>query len=351
MASFHPMATAPEKSSGRRGFFSRAARGASERVLDVVDPDVVLEHVDVNALLDRIDVDALLDRIDVNALLSRVEVDDLLDRVDVDRLLDRVDVDALLKRADVDALMTRVDVKALVDRAGIPEIVAESTSHLTGSALDLFRKPIVGIDEIMVRGLNRLVGRDPGQFPSGPGSLLTWVDAHTQDTGLRTGRYAGPVTRFIAFVVDGFIVATGFTLITAGLSYLVELISGGRQLDLEGRGVWFIAAYVLWAFLYLWLSVAIFGKTPGKTLMGVRVVRSDGSVALQSRQALMRAVTYPLSFAFLGIGLLGVIFGRERRAWHDHFARTAVVYDWGSRAAQLPSPLTAWLERKGLESP
>jgi uncharacterized RDD family membrane protein YckC len=317
------------KNSNRRGFFSRAARGASERVFDVVDPDMVLEHVDVNALLDRVDVNALLDR------------------VDVERLLERVDVDQLLKRADLDALMERVDVRALVDRAGIPEIVAESTSHLTGSALDMFRKPIVGIDEITFRGLNQLVGRDPRQFPTGPGSLLEWVAEQTDhDAALRTGHYAGPVTRLIAFVLDSLIVTTGFTVIVAGASFLTELVAS-RQVEVGGRGVWFVFGFVLWAFLYLWLSIAVFGKTLGKTVMGVRVVRSDGSIALHSHQAVIRALTYPLSFAIVGIGLLGVVFGRERRAWHDHLARTAVVYDWGSRTARMSTPLAAWLERKG----
>lgn len=326
------MSTEPDssgKNSNRRGFFSRAARGASERVFDVVDPDMVLEHVDVNALLDRVDVNALLDR------------------VDVERLLERVDVDQLLKRADLDALMERVDVRALVDRAGIPEIVAESTSHLTGSALDMFRKPIVGIDEITFRGLNQLVGRDPRQFPTGPGSLLEWVAEQTDhDAALRTGHYAGPVTRLIAFVLDSLIVTTGFTVIVAGASFLTELVAS-RQVEVGGRGVWFVFGFVLWAFLYLWLSIAVFGKTLGKTVMGVRVVRSDGSIALHSHQAVIRALTYPLSFAIVGIGLLGVVFGRERRAWHDHLARTAVVYDWGSRTARMSTPLAAWLERKG----
>ena len=326
------MSTEPDssgKNSNRRGFFSRAARGASERVFDVVDPDMVLEHVDVNALLDRVDVNALLDR------------------VDVERLLERVDVDQLLKRADLDALMERVDVRALVDRAGIPEIVAESTSHLTGSALDMFRKPIVGIDEITFRGLNQLVGRDPRQFPTGPGSLLEWVAEQTDhDAALRTGHYAGPVTRLISFVLDSLIVTTGFTVIVAGASFLTELVAS-RQVEVGGRGVWFVFGFVLWAFLYLWLSIAVFGKTLGKTVMGVRVVRSDGSIALHSHQAVIRALTYPLSFAIVGIGLLGVVFGRERRAWHDHLARTAVVYDWGSRTARMSTPLAAWLERKG----
>ena len=298
-------------------------------MLDVVDPDMVLDHVDVNALLDRIDVNALLDRIDV------------------ERLIGRIDIDELLKRADVDALMERLDVKALVDRAGIPEIVAESTSHLTMSALDLFRKPIVGIDEIVFRGLNKIVRRDPRTFPTGPGTLVNWVDEHTEDTGLRTGRYAGPVTRFIAFLLDSLIVTTGFTVIVAGATYLVELVTS-RQIE-AGRGLWYVIGFIVWAFLYLWLSVAVFGKTLGKTVMGVRVVSADGSVALHSRQAFVRALTYPLSFVIVGIGLLGVVFGRERRAWHDHFARTAVVYDWGSRTARLSTPLAAWLERKGLE--
>ena len=313
----------------KKGFFRRAARGASERVLDVVDPDMVLGHVDVNALIDRVDINALLDRIDIEVLISRI------------------DIDELLKRADIDALMERVDVKALVDRAGIPEIVAESTSHLTLSALDLFRKPLVGIDEIVFKGINRVFGRDLQSFPTGPGALVDWVDEHTEDTGVRTGRYAGPVTRFIALVLDILIVTTGFTVVVAGATYLVELVS---PIEVEpARGLWYIVGFVVWALLYLWLSIAVFGKTLGKTVMGVRVVDSEGSLALHSRQSLIRAVSYPLSFVVLGLGLLGVLFGRERRAWHDHFAGTAVVYDWGSRTARLSTPLAAWLERKGVE--
>ena len=57
-----------------------------------------------------------------------------------------------------------------------------------------------------------------------------------------------------------------------------------------------------------------------------------------------------LPVLIFGIGLLGIIFGQERRAWHDHFAGTAVVYDWGSRTARMPTPLADWLVRRGDES-
>jgi uncharacterized RDD family membrane protein YckC len=315
------------------------AAGASDRVLDFVDPNQVLDHVDVNTLLDRVEV---------NDLLDRVDVDTLLDRVDVNRLLDRVDVDALLERADVNALMDRVDVQKLVDRAGIPDIVADSTSHLTGSALDFFRRPIVGLDEIIFRALNRMVGRDPQAAPQGPGDLVAWVEEQTEaQTRVKTGRYAGPLTRLLAVVVDTLVVTLGFTLIVGGFTFLVQLfVSSDFELP-EASGIVYGVSLAVWAFLYLSTSLTIWGKTIGKALLGVRVVGADGSLALQGRKPLIRVLTYPLSFLFFGLGLLGVVFNPQRQAWHDRLAGTAVVYDWGSRTAVMPTPLADFLERRG----
>lgn len=316
-----------------RGIFGRIAAEASDRVLDIVDPNLLLDNVDVNTLLDKVDVDELLDRVDVN------------------RLLERVDMEALMARVDIDQIMERVDIKAIVERAGIPEIVAESTSHLTGSALDLARRPLVGLDEIAFRSLNRVVGRNPDEMPQGPSDLVEWVDdKFDEDAGnVKTGRYAGPVTRLLAVIVDFFIVTVGFTIIAAGTTFLIQLFASDYQPP-EQTG-WFSAiALAVWAFAYLWFSWGIFGKTIGMTLLGIRVVASDGSVRLNRGKALIRTLTYPLSFVFLGLGLLGVVWGRERRAWHDHFAGTSVVYDWGSRTASLPTPLAKYLESKQVDA-
>jgi uncharacterized RDD family membrane protein YckC len=313
----------PISDPDRVSIFSRMARGASERVMDAVDVDMLLEHVDINALLERVDINALLDRV------------------------------------DVDALMDRIDIEAIVDRAGIPAIVAESTGHLTGSALDLFRKPIVGIDEITFRGLNKVVGRDSTEFPSGPGQLTEWVDGKIEnrnqaggrvkvvDPGaIKTGRYAGPVTRLLAIMLDTLVVTTGFTLIVTVVEFLVDLLSGG-SVTISESGLWYGIGLGVWAFLYVWLSLTVFGKTVGKMVLGLRVVGADGTVGLHGSRAFVRTLTYPISIAVFGLGLVGIVWGRERRAWHDHFAGSAVVYDWGSRAAQMPSPLADWLERRG----
>ncbi len=322
--------TRPDR-DGKRGLLGRIASGASDRMLDIVDPNQVLDHVDVDNVLDRVDINALLDRVDINRLLERVDVDDLMTRV------------------DMDALLERVDVRDLVERAGIPEIVAESTSHLTGSALDLFRKPIVGLDEILFRFLNRLVGRNPNEYPKGPGDLITWVDEHAESSGaVKTGRFAGPLTRLLAVLVDSTVITFGFTLIVAGVVFLIRLFDPAYEIP-ANTGYIYGLSLAAWGLVYLWVSLAVFGKTIGKMLLGVRVVSSDGQVVLSGRQPLIRVITYPLSFVVLGLGLLGVVFNPKRQAWHDHFANTVVVYDWGSRTAAMPTPLADFLERRGSE--
>ena len=250
-----------------RGLIGRVTAEATDRMLNVVDPNAVLEHVDINSILERVDADALLERVDVDALLDSVDIDvlldnvdvnRLLDRVDVNRLLDRVEVDRLMDRVDVDALLERVDVNVLVERAGIPEIVAESTSHLTGSALDLFRRPLVGLDEIFVRVVNRVFRRDVTNNPQGPPDLIEWVEQrHGTDKAIRTGRYAGPITRLLAVLIDAFVVTGAFTAMIAALWFTVGLFVN----DLEpstSYGIAYVIALSVWAFTYLWIAYTVF---------------------------------------------------------------------------------------------
>ena len=147
-------------------------------------------------------------------------------------------------------------------------------------------------------------------------------------------------------LLDSFFVTALFTLIAGSITFLLRFFWPDVEIP-ENRGLLYGLGWFLWAVAYLWASVTIFGKTVGKLILGVRVVRSDGQVVVAGRNAFVRAITFPLSLAVFGLGLLGVVFGPERRAWHDHFAKTAVVYDWGSRTAAMPTPLAAFLERRG----
>lgn len=339
----------PDRPKGR---LSRLAGAVTGRVVETIDPAVVVDNldidhvvdrIDVNRLLDRVDVDRLLQRVDVNDLLDRVAVDELLDRVDVDRLLDRVGVDALLERVDWDRVLARVDLEAAVRRAGVPEIVAESTGRMAGSALDLVRRQLVGLDILVDRIVARILRRDVSTQPVGPGDLATSGSRPDGRPGV-TGHYAGAVSRAGAVSLDVGLIFALFTLGVAGLDLLARFFAGLSLAD-DRSGFWWVAALVGWAFLYVIVSLTIAGRTPGKGVVGLRVVSADGSI-LSGRQALVRTLVFPLSAAVFGLGFLGIVFGHHHRALHDLIAGTAVVYEWGDREAQVPGPLSAFLARK-----
>lgn len=159
-----------------------------------------------------------------------------------------------------------------------------------------------------------------------------------------TGHYAGPVSRAVAAAIDGSLIFVLFTLGAAGVNLLVGAIFGISPAEDSKGWVW-ILSLVIWAFFYAVISLAIAGKTPGKAVAGLRVVSKDGSV-LPVRRAVGRTLAFPLSLLFFGIGFLGIIFGRAHKALHDVIAKTAVVYDWGSRTAELPGPLSAFIARE-----
>ncbi len=64
-------------------------------------------------------------------------------------------------------------------------------------------------------------------------------------------------------------------------------------------------------------------RTPGKALLGVRVVGADGA-DLSFPRALARSAASLISTAALGLGFLWAL-GGTRRAWHDRLAGTSVI--------------------------
>jgi uncharacterized RDD family membrane protein YckC len=158
------------------------------------------------------------------------------------------------------------------------------------------------------------------------------MSARTAPTETLQGHYAGVASRTAAYVLD---VALSFGLFTAGvaaLGYVVDLVFNvtwnNNSSLLWGAGL------LAWEFFYYWYCWGMAGKTPGAAFLGIRVVRRDGG-DLGFRRAFVRTLVFPFSFLFFGLGLLGALFGRERRTLHDVAAGSTVVYDWDARAARL----------------
>jgi len=82
--------------------------------------------------------------------------------------------------------------------------------------------------------------------------------------------------------------------------------------------------------VYATLGGALGGATPGKRLLGLRVVARDGRPPSWGR-SLARALLALASAAFLGLGFLLALFTRSGRALHDLLAGTWVVATPGGR--------------------
>lgn len=146
-------------------------------------------------------------------------------------------------------------------------------------------------------------------------------------------RAAGSVSRFLAFVLDQFLIGVLFAagaVLVAGAARVVL----GSEIDTDSDRAWVGVAFVLWAFLYVAGSLAATGQTIGKAVLGLLVVDADGN-RLHGRQAMLRTLVFPLNFVLFGIGFLLGLVRQDRREFHDLVAHTAVIYAWDAETAQL----------------
>jgi uncharacterized RDD family membrane protein YckC len=296
----------------RQGLLGRAAGALTGRVVETIPPDVILEHIDVDALLDRIDIN---------------------------RVLDRVDMDRLLSRIDVETLLRDVDIETLVRRSGVPDLVAESTQRLAGGALDVARRLVVGLDTILVGVIATVLRRPIADAPTAPPALRPAEEE--QDVSTVSGQYAGPLGRLLAFGIDAGLMFALFTVGTAGLDYLLRVLF---DTSIGGRGdtPWSLVAAIAWVFVYVVVTTTIAGRTPGKGIVGLRVVTAAGYTVTPGK-VLLRTIMIPVAVMPLCLGLLPILLSRTRRGLQDLVARTAVVYDWGDRPARMPAPVSTFV--------
>ncbi len=114
-------------------------------------------------------------------------------------------------------------------------------------------------------------------------------------------------TRLIAIIIDNIILG-----VIAGVLY--NLFGG------TGYGLSFFAGLAYnW---YFWTRKD--GQTPGKSLMKIKVIKTDGS-PISDTDAILRYVGYYISGFFLLLGYLWAIWDENKQGWHDKIANTYVV--------------------------
>jgi uncharacterized RDD family membrane protein YckC len=135
--------------------------------------------------------------------------------------------------------------------------------------------------------------------------------------------HAGIVSRGLAMVVDGVFVNLGFTALAA----LVTLVGNAFGGNADGGSSLAIAvgstAWLAISAVYLAGFWSLAGETPGMRFLGIRL----SVERLPLGRCVRRLIGLGLSVITFGIGFLGIVFGKERRAWEDRFSGAAVLYD------------------------
>jgi uncharacterized RDD family membrane protein YckC len=161
------------------------------------------------------------------------------------------------------------------------------------------------------------------------------MSARTQSADMVSsqGNYAGAVSRFLAYVID-LAVSTGlFALGLAAISFVAQVVTG-HSITWNRSNIVVAIIFAIWQFFYFGYSWAASGRSLGMAVLGLRVVRADGA-GLDPWRGFLRALVFPLSFLFFGLGFLGILVQREHRALQDLIAGSAVIYAWDARAAHL----------------
>ncbi len=187
-------------------------------------------------------------------------------------------------------------------------------------------------------------------------SSRKYTDPSMYDINLKPVKYAGFMPRFYAFIIDVvfiFLASILFYFVVIGIIYAVASVMGGTSLSMLmlANAISIRLVYIAYPISFLYL----FGATPGKMLIGLRVVPS-GTPSTDKRgislsSSTLRSLSYPLiviiisyiflylsqdymlfiimssliSFAVGGLNLFLLAYTPNHRSLMDRIAGTSVI--------------------------
>jgi uncharacterized RDD family membrane protein YckC len=155
-------------------------------------------------------------------------------------------------------------------------------------------------------------------------------------------RYGGFWRRGFAFLIDQVIlygIYLAFFLIGL-MSYACGQLAHGGPLP-SAMGTWFMTFYwgaiVIVTALYFTCFVAVGGQTPGKMVLGLKVVPAEDGL-MTFGTAFLRWVGYMVSSFFFYLGFGWIALDSRKQGWHDKIAGTVVVRVRGGARAPVMQP-------------
>ena len=152
------------------------------------------------------------------------------------------------------------------------------------------------------------------------------------------GYYAGFVSRTLAFTIDVVIIFFSVSIIGSFITIFFTFLEQNTILSnilgylsilqpfLSDPRVFAVFVF-LFVFIYNIFFWVFSGRTPGKSVMGLRVVPLKGG-KMPYLRSFIRFFGYYISMFFLFFGFVWIIVDDRRQGWHDKLAGTCVIYTW-----------------------
>ena len=150
------------------------------------------------------------------------------------------------------------------------------------------------------------------------------------------GARAGLVSRLVANVIDAIVIVVLISiayLTVAGLTFFFDpqafKFPKPHLLLTTGLSTGVTAVYL---GLGWWIS----GRTPGKQVVGLRVVTVGGASV-----GLGRSIARAAACVLFPLGFVWTVFSRRQASVQDLLLNTAVIYDWESHLAHHQSVIAS----------
>ena len=172
-------------------------------------------------------------------------------------------------------------------------------------------------------------------------SQLDTISVKTSDNVTLGYTVAGLGSRLVAQIIDNLVAVP---LVFAGLllygALADDFVTSSQGATFAGAGAGFFAFFIY--FGYFFISEAVTGgKTPGKSAMGLKVIKVDGSAADFGAIA-VRNVIRVVDVAVFLVGIVVMFFQPQTRRLGDLGAGTVVIRDRAMvtlAAATAPPPI------------
>jgi uncharacterized RDD family membrane protein YckC len=141
---------------------------------------------------------------------------------------------------------------------------------------------------------------------------------------------AGFWIRFVAYLIDGFVLA----IVASAIGLPTGLLGAAAGNGNDAASAFAIGGTCIGWLLIVGIGIAYYvvfwamwGATPGKMVLGLKVISTDGS-NLTWGKAILRWIGYVVSQIIpFEIGFIWAAFDSQKQAIHDKIAGTYVVYN------------------------